>query len=214
MAKATKVVHKMKVDPETKHARELHELEQLLMEHKEVLGDLLSIADKMKDREILDMVGSSLGQSDKVIHRIVTALQDSDAPQSIKNLLLLFQLLGTINMSEIEPLVLKLNTGIAKAAEYEHKNKPAGYSGLLGALKDPEVIEGANVLLQILKGMGTSKDAEENVKPQKERVQNPEREMDEEENHPDTKKLPKPYGYALAAGTGALLMIPLVFLRK
>lgn len=214
MARATKVIHKMEVDPEVKHTQELRELEQLLLEHKESLGDILSIAAKLRDREILDMVDSSLGQSDKVIHRIVTALNDSEAPQSIKNTLLLFELLGTLNMTEIEPLVLKINTGITKAAEYEHGNNPAGYPGVLHALKDPEVVEGANVLLQILKGMGTQKDDEENVKPQVERAHNPEREMDEQGNAPDSKKMPKQYRYALAAGAGVLLMAPLIFLRK
>lgn len=215
MAKATKVIHKMEADPEIEHARELQELEKLLMEHKEALGDILSIADKMKDREILDMINSSLGQSDKVIHRIVTALNDSEAPQSIKNILLFFELLGSLNMTEIEPLILKINTGITKAAEYEHNKNPAGYSGLVSALKDPEVVEGVNVLVQILKGMGTWKDEEEGVKPQTERTRNPKREMGEQRSGtPDSKNMSKQYGYALAAGAGALLMVPLVFLRK
>ncbi|WP_052747313.1 DUF1641 domain-containing protein [Salinicoccus sediminis] len=213
MAKATKVIHKMETDPEVRHECELRELEQLLTNHKEVLGDILSIADKMKDRELLDMMSSGLGQGDRIVHRIVTALDDSETPQSIKNALLLFQLLGTVNMTELEPLVLKINTGVSKAAEYEHGNEKAGYAGLIGALKDPEVVEGANVLLQILKGMGTQKDEEEHIKPQTERVRNPEREMDEQENdHAEGQK--KPYGYALAAGAGALMMIPLILLRK
>lgn len=213
MARATKVIHKMEIDSEAQHERELRELEQLLTKHKELLGDILSIADKMKDRELLDMMNSSLGQGDRIIHRIVTALDDSETPQSIKNTLLMFQLLGTVNMTEIEPLVLKINTGVSKAAEYEHGNKKAGYAGLIGALKDPEVVEGANVLLQMLKGMGTQKDEEENIRPQTERVQNPGREMDEQKSEyaEDSKR---PYGYALAAGAGALMMLPLILLRK
>ena len=62
MARATKVIHKMEIDSEAQHERELRELEQLLTKHKELLGDILSIADKMKDRELLDMMNSSLGQ--------------------------------------------------------------------------------------------------------------------------------------------------------
>ncbi len=214
MAKATKVIHKMKVDPEKRHQQEYRELEMLLTEHKDALADVLAIADKMKEHGSLDMVDSSLGQSDKVIHRIVTALDDSNTPQSIKNVLLLFQLLGTLDMTEIEPIVLKLNTGISKAAEYEHKNTHAGYSGILNAFKDPEVIEGTNVLLKILKGLGTQKEDEENVEPQTERTHQPEKEMGEQSKTPTVEKSSKQYGYALAAGAGALLMVPLIFLRK
>ena len=213
MAKATKVIHRMETDPEVQHEREIRELEQLLTKHKEVLGDILSIADKMKDRDLLDMMDSGLSQSDRIIHRVVTALDDSETPQSIKNALLLFQLLGTVNMTEIEPLVLKINTGVSKAAEYEHSNKKAGYRGVLGALKDPEVVEGVNILLQILKGLGTGVDEGENIRPQTERVQNSEREVDEQKSDYEEDKK-KPYGYALAAGAGALMMIPLVLLRK
>ncbi|WP_271398310.1 DUF1641 domain-containing protein [Salinicoccus roseus] len=221
MAKATKVIHKMKIDPEVKHQQELRELEALLLEHKDTLQDILDIADKMKDREVLNMVNSALGQGDKVINRIVTAIDQSDTPQSMKNMLLMFQLLGTINMEQIEPIVLKLNSGIARAAEYEHEKKPAGYSGILGALKDPHIIEGLNVLLKIVKGMGEEKDDEERIEPQKDRIEKPEKEMDEESNkvrerRPSTSRKQRSTSsrsaakwYALAAGAGALA-IPLL----
>lgn len=221
MAKATKVIHKMKIDPEVKHQQELRELEALLLEHKDTLQDILDIADKIKDREVLNMVNSALGQGDKVINRIVTAIDESDTPQSMKNMLLMFQLLGTINMEQIEPIVLKLNSGIARAAEYEHEKKPAGYSGILGALKDPHIIEGLNVLLKIVKGMGEEKEDEERVEPQKDRIEKPEKEMDEESNkvgerRPSTSRKQRSTSsrsaakwYALAAGAGALA-IPLL----
>lgn len=221
MAKATKVIHKMKIDPEVKHQQELRELEALLLEHKDTLQDILDIADKMKDREVLNMVNSALGQGDKVINRIVTAIDESDTPQSMKNMLLMFQLLGTINMEQIEPIVLKLNSGIARAAEYEHEKKPAGYSGILGALKDPHIIEGLNVLLKIVKGMGEEKDDEERIEPQKDRIEKPEKEMDEESNkvgerRPSTSRKQRSTSsrsaakwYALAAGAVALA-IPLL----
>ncbi|WP_031546843.1 MULTISPECIES: DUF1641 domain-containing protein [Salinicoccus] len=222
MAKATKVIHKMKIDPEVKHEQELRELENLLLEHKDTLHDMFDIADKLKDREILNMISSALGQSDRVIHRIVTAIDESETPQSMKNMLLLFQLLGTIDMEQIEPIVLKINSGIARAAEYEHEKKPAGYTGLLGALKDPHVIEGLNVLVKIVKGMGEGKEDEERVEPQKDRLENPEKEMNEEPKDNQEKRSsasrkkraasssrPAAKWYALAAGAGALA-IPLL----
>ncbi|MFC3419360.1 DUF1641 domain-containing protein [Salinicoccus hispanicus] len=213
MAKATKVVHRMKVDPEAEHAKGVRELEQLLLDNHETLKDIFDIAEKMREREMLDMVNSSLGQSDKIITRIVTALDASDTPQSIKNAMLLFQLLGNIDMEQLEPIALKLNSGIVRAAEYEHEGKPAGYPGLIRSLKDPEVIEGMNVLLRVLKGMGEQQDTKERIEPQKERFENPGKEM--ETSSRNTESAPSPSRgssagwYLLAAGAWSVA-IPLL----
>lgn len=42
MAKQTKIIHKMKVDPEVQHERDLKELEKLLVENQELLEKLLT----------------------------------------------------------------------------------------------------------------------------------------------------------------------------
>lgn len=155
MAKATKIIHKQETNPETKHEREKKEFEKQLLKHQDSLSSLLSILDKTKDHEILNMLNAGLEESDQIIHRIVTAIQETDASKSIKNLLLIVQLLGVLDMEELEPLVIKFNKGVEIAGKYEHKYKRSGYLSLLAALKDSEVIEGTNILLRMVKGLGT-----------------------------------------------------------
>ncbi|WP_270921451.1 DUF1641 domain-containing protein [Staphylococcus saprophyticus] len=166
MAKATKIIHKQEVDPEIKHAQEVKELEQQLLEHKDSLYEVLSILEKMKDHKLLEMMDAGLGQSEDIIHRLVMAVQETNASRSIKNMLMVVQLLGTIDMEELEPIVLKFNKGIENAGEFEHGKGHGGYLSLISTLRDPQVIEGTNVVLRIVKGLGTDVNEEKKTESQ------------------------------------------------
>ncbi|WP_042420905.1 DUF1641 domain-containing protein [Geomicrobium sp. JCM 19038] len=130
MAKATTVIHKIEKDPKELHEQQVKEIESLLVEHKDSIEDVLTIIHQLRDREVLNLAHGALGQSEHVLHRIVTAMDTKETTQSIKNALLIFQLLGTVNMNELEPIVLKLNHGIKMAAEYDHSDQNAGTLGL------------------------------------------------------------------------------------
>ncbi|MHC0551309.1 helical membrane plugin domain-containing protein [Salinicoccus sp. CNSTN-B1] len=162
MARATKVIHKMKVDPEVEHDKALHEIEELFIEHKDSLNDVLKMMEKMREREFFNIANASLGQSSKIVTRLVTALDGSKAPHSIHNLLLLFELLSSLDMDSLEPVAHKLNNGIAQAAKYDKSDRSSGYRELFAALKDPEVLAGLNMALQILKGLGQKDSSKKN----------------------------------------------------
>ncbi|MFB4159917.1 DUF1641 domain-containing protein [Geomicrobium sp. JSM 1781026] len=211
MAKATKVIHKLEIDPAVQRENDRREVEDLLINNKEVLRDALEVLDRLKEHEVFEMMNAGLGQSDKLLHRIVTAVDDHNTTRSIKNALLLFELLGTLNMNEIEPLVLKVNKGISKVADYEHANQRGGYTALIGALKDPEVIEGMNVLVALVKGMGVEQDSKELIEPQLERMKHPEKEMKTRSSVQKNKQTPPQWvGFAFGA---ACFLLPFL-LRK
>src|SRR5690625_3355011 len=100
MAKQTKIIHKMKVDPEVQHERDLKELEKLLVENQELLEKLFDILNKLEDHEVLNMVKGGLAESDSILYRLLTAVESSSASKSIKNALLMTQLLGKVNMEQ------------------------------------------------------------------------------------------------------------------
>lgn len=210
MAKATKVIHKMETDPQVKHDQDVKELEKQLLKHKDSLNDLLSILDKMKDQEILNMLEAGLGQSDQIIHRIVTAVQETDASKSIKNMLLVIQLLGTLNMDELEPLILKFNKGIENAGEYEHGGGRGGYTSLLSAVKDPEVIEGTNIMLRIVKGLGVNVSGEKKSESQLEQYEDEERQMQKE--HKRVKNTSSKW--YIFIGGAVIALVPLLFRKN
>lgn len=158
MAKETKVIHKMKIDPEVQHERDLKEIEKLLVENRELLEKLLDILNKLEDHEVLNMVKGGLAQSDSVLYRILTAIESTSASKSIKNALMMTQLLGRIDMSQLEPVILKLNNSIEVASDYERNKRGGGWIALIRVLTDPRFIEGSIVLTQFVKGFGTNAD--------------------------------------------------------
>lgn len=207
MAKATKIIHKQEINQETKHGQEKKELEKQLLKHKDSLHNLLSILDKIDDHEILSMLNAGLGESDQIVHRIITAIQETDASKSIKNLLLIIQLLGALDMEELEPLVIKFNKGVEIASKYEHKGKRDGYLSLLSALKDFEVIEGTNILLRMIKGLGTDVNEEKKTESQ------PRKHADKEKQAWENQEIDKgkPSKWYLFIGGIIILLMPLLF---
>lgn len=209
MAKATNVIHKQKIDPEVKHEQEIKNLEKQLLEHKDSLEDLLSILEKMKEHELLDMLNVGLGQSEDIVHRLVMAVHETDASQSLKNMLLVIQLLGMIDMEELEPLVLKFNKGVEIAGKYEHGMGYGGYLSLLKTLKDPQLTEGLNIIVRIIKGLGV--DVSEEKKSTSQLEKNEERHKREQQNN--TKKPLSTKWFVLS---GALIggVVPLLFRKN
>lgn len=223
MAKETKVIHKMKVDPEVQHGRDLKELEKLLVENQEILEKLFDILNKLEDHEVLNMVKGGLAESDSILYRLLTAVESSSASKSIKNALLMTQLLGKVNMNELEPVILKLNHSIEVASEYEYRNRGSGWFGLLKVLMDPEFIEGSNVLTQFVKGFGTNADdlkkkykVEDSITTMSDEAEG--YEMSRDNSKVDNKKSGSLGKAAVLAGTGAIgvaaVAIPLIFSKK
>ena len=217
MAKATTVIHKMEKDPKELHEQQVKEIESLLVEHKDSIEDVFTLIHQLRDREVLNLAHGALGQSEHVLHRIVTAMDSKETTQSIKNALLIFELLGTVNMNELEPIVLKLNHGIKLASEYDHSDQPVGIGGLIRSLNDKEVIEGMNVLMKFVKGFGVDEAQEEKIEPQLKRLEHPEKEMGTQKRgstsntKPARVYAPRLFGFL----TGALvLLVPLLIKKK
>lgn len=64
--------------------------------------------------------------------------------------------IGMINVTQLEPILLKINAGIARVAEVEDKEtEKTSYLGMARALKDPEVNRSITLILEFLRGMGT-----------------------------------------------------------
>ena len=224
MAKETKVIHKMKVDPEVQHERDLKELEKLLVENQELLEKLFDILNKLEDHEVLNMVKGGLAESDSILYRLLTAVESSSASKSIKNVLLMSKLLGKVNMEQLEPVILKVNNSIEAASEYEYKNRGSGWFGLFKVLMDPQFIEGSNVLTQFVKGFGANADdlkkkfkVEDSISTMSDESEG--YQLSKDDSKIDDKKsgsLTK--AAVLAAGTGVAgavaVAIPLMFSKK
>lgn len=158
MAKATKVIHRIERSEEELRRRDLESIETQLLDHKEAIDSLFEILKHLKDRGVLEMVTALFAQGDKVMDILVKTVDNDETTNTMKNLLLMLGTLGTLNVQQLEPLILKVNTGIARIAELDEKEGKMGYFTLLRTLNDPDVKRAMAVGVAFMKGLGEKED--------------------------------------------------------
>ncbi|TDL92278.1 DUF1641 domain-containing protein [Vibrio vulnificus] len=154
MAKATKVINRISISDEERRRIELEDIERTILENKEVIKETFEVMKGMQDRGILSMVNSLLKEGDKVLNILVKTADTPETANMLKNLLLILGTLGTLNVQQLEPLILKVNSGIARVAESDKIPENPSYLALLRSLKDQEVKQAMTFLMTFLKGMG------------------------------------------------------------
>lgn len=154
MAKATKVINRISISDEERRKIELEDIERTLLENKEVIKETFEVMKGMQDRGILSMVNSLLKEGDKVLNILVKTADTPETANTLKNLLLILGTLGTLNVQQLEPLILKVNSGIARVAESDKTPEKPSYLALLRSLNDQEVKQAITFLMTFLKGMG------------------------------------------------------------
>lgn len=158
MAKATKVIHRIQPNEEELRLQDLKSIETKMLENKEAIEQLFEILMHLRDRGVLDMTDALFAQGDEVLDILIKTVDSEETTNTIKNLLLMLGTLGTLNVQQLEPLILKLNTGITRVAELDEKKEKAGYLTLLRELNDPDVKRAMAVGITFIKGIGESQD--------------------------------------------------------
>ncbi|MEK5100836.1 DUF1641 domain-containing protein [Cytobacillus sp. FSL M8-0252] len=166
MAKATTVIRKIEVSPEEQRNRELKELEDSIVNNRRAIIDSIHLIQRIHEKGILHIVESMLGQSDKILDRVLLSMEHPEVTGSIKNSFLLLEVLGKIDLKEWEPMIDKINTALTRMVEVQQSDKEKKEVTMLSMLRDSEVREGMSILLAFVKGLGSSegKEKEEIVK--------------------------------------------------
>jgi uncharacterized protein YjgD (DUF1641 family) len=155
MAKAITKIQHIELSEEQRRRMDLQEIETALLDNKEAILKSLDIVRHMNDRGVLSLLSGLFSEGDKVLNVLVKAADKPEATNTLKNLLLMVGVLGTINVQQLEPLLLKLNSGIARVAEYkDNEDEKLGYFDIVRSLKDPEINNALSLLFEFLKGMG------------------------------------------------------------
>lgn len=154
MAKATKIIHRHEISDEEKRKKDLKEVEDALVQNKQALLESLSVLSHMQDKGILSLLNGLFGQGDKVLEILVKTADTPETSNTLKNILLMFGVLGTINVKQLEPILLKVNSGVERVAQHNDTEEKTSYFDLLRALKDPEINRALTLLMTFLKGMG------------------------------------------------------------
>ncbi|PLS17245.1 hypothetical protein CVD28_11765 [Bacillus sp. M6-12] len=154
MAKAINTIHRIQLTEEDQRKKDLLEVENALLDNKEAILESLKVMQNMHERGILSLLNGLFGQGDKVMNVLVKAADKPEASNTIRNLLLMMGTLGTLNVKQLEPLLLKVNSGIARVAKRKDSEKEMGYFDFVRSLKDPEINRSVSMLIDFLKGMG------------------------------------------------------------
>jgi len=173
MAKPTKVIHRLQPTEEEKRKQDLREIEDALVENKDAILDTLELMKYVQETELINILKALIAERDEVVENVVTFVDGSELTRSLKNALLLFNTLGQLNVEEMEPLIAKLNGAITQVAKEGIER--GGYTSLLQAIKDPDLVEGLNTTLALLKGLGAHHEEQEEKeeKQEKEKGTNP-----------------------------------------
>lgn len=166
MAEPIKDIQFQVPDIEKQKQKELQEIQEALLNNKEAILEMMEILGYLKQRGLLDLVKGLLGQGDKVLDVLVNTANMNENKNTIKNILLLLGTIGMINVTQLEPFLLKLNAGVARVAEVEEQQEgKTGYIELARALKDPEINRAITLMLEFLRGMGQDMSDLEKNKP-------------------------------------------------
>lgn len=161
MAKATTVIRKIEVSPEEQRKKELKELEDSIVNNRQAIIDSIHLIQRIHEKGILHIVESMLGQSDKILDRVVLSLDHPEVTGSIKNAFLLLEVLGKMDLKEWEPMIDKVNTALTRMVEVQQSDKEKKEVTMLSMLRDTEVREGMSILLAFVKGLGSKSEGKE-----------------------------------------------------
>jgi uncharacterized protein YjgD (DUF1641 family) len=154
MAKAIRQIHRIEVTEEDQRKKDLQEVENALIDNKDAILESLQVLKHMHERGAISLLKGLFGQGDKVLNILIRTADTPETANMLKNLLLMAGMLGTLNVKQIEPFILKVNSGIARVAETNDTDEKVGYFDLARSLKDPEINRSLSLLLNFLKGMG------------------------------------------------------------
>ncbi|QQK74779.1 DUF1641 domain-containing protein [Salicibibacter cibarius] len=214
MAKATKVIHRIEPTEEELRKRDWDQIEATLLENKDVIADTFELMRHLREKEVLNTLNALFEQGDEVLERLVTAIDNADTTQSMKNMLLMFGVLGNLDMEQVEPLILKVNAAVSQVAEYEHYGKEGGgYPALLRTMKDPEVVEGMNVMMAFLKGFGANQEHREKLEDRDAKLQH-ESEKQVAGSRVSRRSSPPSNKWYVAAAGVSLLVLPFIFKKQ
>ncbi|WP_338473390.1 DUF1641 domain-containing protein (plasmid) [Niallia sp. XMNu-256] len=155
MAKATKQIQRIELSEEEKRKQDLRQIEDSLLKNKQALLDTLDLVQHMHDRGIISLLSGLFAEGDKVLQILIEKANTKETANTLKNLLLMVGVLGTLNVKQLEPILLKLNAGIARVSESKDHDDQVGYFDIFKSLKDPEINRSIAFFFEFLKGMGS-----------------------------------------------------------
>ncbi len=108
----------IRFEPLTRDAREeLHDrLDKAPLEHAEALLAAYEVLQRLHERGVLDILNGALSAGDTLLETVVEVAKTPEAIRSVRNLLLLSQVLGNIEPELLDVIVRSVPEGLAQVS--------------------------------------------------------------------------------------------------
>ncbi len=156
MAKAIQQIERLPVEPEVKESQDKEALLSALFDQRAAIEKSIHFLQRMDDQGLLDFMTAIVGQGDKVMGVVAKELNKPHNSTMLVHFVKLAEMIGELDIEKIQPLIQRVNRGIAKAEEVAESGEVTNLFDLLKALKDPDVNRAITSLIGFLKGAGAN----------------------------------------------------------
>ncbi len=132
------------------HAAAAEHLKHAPHENAEALLSALAILQSLHDEGVLEIIRGGLGSRDKLLQILVNAANAPESIQSLRNLLILAKLAGTLDPKLLESVTQAVPEGLAAAST----DKPVGILQLLKRLCSQDTLRAVAAVVCMLQSIG------------------------------------------------------------
>ncbi|WP_026694436.1 DUF1641 domain-containing protein [Peribacillus kribbensis] len=158
MADKITSIKRMEIPKEKIRQDNLQEVLDALADNKDAMLETIRFFSLLHKEGNLAMINAMVAYQETIMGNVSYEFNRAENGTIIKNLFLLLDLLGMLNLSGVD----QLSNRLTRQRMVEDKTYPdvekVGIFDLMKALKDPEVNRVISILLLSLKGVGKNKD--------------------------------------------------------
>lgn len=156
MAEPITSIQRRTLSKEEQQKQDLKEIEEVLLANKEGILSSIEILNGLQSKGVLTIINGLLKEGEEVMDILVKTVDQPGVTNSIRNLLLMGGLAGSIDIEKIKPMLDRLNNGLERVSDEEENPQKTSIFSLLKLLRDPEVNRTITLMVSFLQGMGQS----------------------------------------------------------
>ncbi|HTZ90728.1 MAG TPA: hypothetical protein VMA71_10310 [Alloacidobacterium sp.] len=142
----------IEIKPQPRNAREelQRRLDNAPVEHADALLSLYELLQQLHDSGTIDVLRGALGAGDAVLNHVVQLTTQPESVRSIRNLLILAKLLGSVDPAMLH----RLSVALPQAVEQSEAKDPPSLWALLTRFRSKESRRALAAGAALLEGMG------------------------------------------------------------
>ena len=142
----------LELSPRDPRKELLDRLQSAPQEHAEALLDAYELLEQLRQAGILQLMRGTLSAGDEILDRAVSAARSQHGTRALRNLLILGQMLGSMNPDLLECIAVA--TGQTLGSERKPVIEPPGFLSLISQFRRPELRRSVALINRFLDTLG------------------------------------------------------------